>query len=34
MELGVLLAAIVWLKHRANIRRLVIGEEPKIGAGK
>jgi len=34
MELGVLLAAIVWLKHRANIRRLVIGEEPKISAGK
>lgn len=34
MELGVLLAAIVFLKHRDNIRRLVSGEEPKIGAGK
>lgn len=34
MELGVLLAALVWIKHRANIRRLVTGEEPKIGKGK
>ena len=34
MELGVLLAAAVWLKHRANIHRLISGDEPKIGAGK
>ncbi|WP_417514668.1 glycerol-3-phosphate 1-O-acyltransferase PlsY [Minwuia sp.] len=34
MELAILLAALVYLKHRANIRRLVTGEEPKIGARK
>lgn len=28
------LATIVWLKHRANIQRLVKGEEPKIGQKK
>jgi glycerol-3-phosphate acyltransferase PlsY len=28
------LATIVWLKHRANIERLVKGEEPKIGKKK
>jgi len=27
-------AALVWLKHRANIKRLVNGEEPKIGKKK
>ncbi len=28
------LATIIWLKHRANIQRLVKGEEPKIGQKK
>jgi glycerol-3-phosphate acyltransferase PlsY len=31
MELGIVLAAFVFLKHRENIKRLVVGEEPKIG---
>jgi glycerol-3-phosphate acyltransferase PlsY len=26
-----LIAVLVWMKHRANIKRLVSGEEPKIG---
>lgn len=26
-----ILALLVWIKHRANIRRLIAGEEPKIG---
>lgn len=34
MELDVVLAALIYLKHRGNIRRLVTGEEPKIGGGK
>ncbi len=29
--LGLLLAALVWLRHRANIQRIVAGAEPKIG---
>ena len=28
------LAALVWAKHHANIRRLLQGSEPRIGAGK
>ncbi len=28
------LAMLVWIKHHANIRRLLRGEEPRIGAGK
>ena len=28
------LAALVWLRHHANIRRLLTGQEPKIGQGK
>jgi acyl phosphate:glycerol-3-phosphate acyltransferase len=28
------LAVLVWLRHHANIRRLLKGEEPKIGKGK
>jgi glycerol-3-phosphate acyltransferase PlsY len=32
--LFVLLTAIVWYKHRANIARLMAGTEPKIGAPK
>ena len=31
VELSALLAVLVWLKHHANIRRLLKGEEPKIG---
>lgn len=29
-----LLAALVWLRHAANIRRLMSGSEPRIGAGR
>jgi glycerol-3-phosphate acyltransferase PlsY len=29
--LGIVLAALIWAKHHANIRRLLSGEEPKIG---
>jgi glycerol-3-phosphate acyltransferase PlsY len=32
--LGVFLAVIVWLAHHANIKRLIHGEEPKIGQKK
>ena len=28
------LAVLVWIKHRANIRRLLAGDEPKIGKSK
>ncbi|MEE8500797.1 MAG: glycerol-3-phosphate 1-O-acyltransferase PlsY [Kiloniellales bacterium] len=31
VELSALLAVLVWIKHHANIRRLLKGEEPKIG---
>lgn len=31
MELAIVLAACIFLKHRANITRLLTGEEPKIG---
>ena len=34
MELDVVLAALIYLKHRGNIRRLVTGEEPRIGRDK
>jgi glycerol-3-phosphate acyltransferase PlsY len=34
MEQGVVLAALVYLKHRQNMKRLATGEEPKIGQGK
>jgi glycerol-3-phosphate acyltransferase PlsY len=30
-QLTVILAALVWLRHHANIRRLLKGEEPRIG---
>ena len=33
MELSLILAAIAWLKHHENIRRLLDGTEPRIGAG-
>jgi len=29
--LGLLLAALIWLRHSANIKRIVSGTEPKIG---
>jgi len=32
-ELAVVLAALVWLRHAGNIRRLVSGQEPRIGRG-
>ena len=32
--LGIFLAVIVWLAHHANIKRLLRGEEPKIGQKK
>jgi glycerol-3-phosphate acyltransferase PlsY len=31
VQLTAILAAFVWLRHRANIARLLKGEEPKIG---
>ena len=30
----IVLGALVWIRHHANIRRLLRGEEPRIGAGK
>lgn len=32
--LAIILGILVWLRHHANIRRLLSGEEPKIGFGK
>jgi glycerol-3-phosphate acyltransferase PlsY len=32
--LAILLAAVIWLRHHTNIRRLLRGEEPKIGDSK
>jgi len=32
-ELGLLIAVLVWLRHHANIRRLLGGQEPRIGGG-
>jgi len=31
---GALIAVLVWVRHEANIRRLLKGEEPRIGSGK
>lgn len=31
MEFTLLLAALVWFRHRENIKRLITGDEPKIG---
>ncbi len=31
VELAAIIAAFVWLRHRANIARLIKGQEPKIG---
>jgi glycerol-3-phosphate acyltransferase PlsY len=32
--LTVLMAVVIFIRHRENIARLLKGEEPKIGAGK
>ncbi len=32
VELAAIIAAFVWLRHRANIVRLIKGQEPKIGS--
>ncbi len=32
--LAIAVSAVVLMRHRENIRRLIAGEEPKIGAGK
>jgi len=34
VALALALAALVWLRHAANIRRLIDGTEPRIGGGK
>ena len=31
VELAAIIAAFIWLRHRANIARLIKGQEPKIG---
>ncbi|MFZ5791084.1 MAG: glycerol-3-phosphate 1-O-acyltransferase PlsY [Pseudomonadota bacterium] len=33
-EFALFLALLVWWRHRENIRRLLVGQEPKIGAKK
>ncbi|MCP5074659.1 MAG: glycerol-3-phosphate 1-O-acyltransferase PlsY [Rhodobacteraceae bacterium] len=34
MVLAAILAVLIWIKHWANIARILAGTEPKIGAGK
>ena len=34
LELGVVIAVLVFIRHHANIRRLIAGTEPRIGQGK
>ena len=34
MELGIVLAVMIWWKHQDNVRRLLAGTEPKIGGKK
>lgn len=34
VEFALIIAALVWAKHHANIRRLLTGREPRIGEGK
>ena len=31
VQMGLILAALVWVRHASNIRRLLSGQEPKIG---
>ena len=33
MEFSILMAALVWLRHAGNLRRLLAGTEPRIGGG-
>ncbi|MCG8361119.1 MAG: glycerol-3-phosphate 1-O-acyltransferase PlsY [Kiloniellales bacterium] len=33
VEFAAIVAALVWVRHQTNIRRLLKGEEPKIGRG-
>ncbi len=30
----VLITVLIWIRHKDNIKRLIKGDEPKIGAGK
>ena len=32
--IAVLIVVLVWIRHHGNLRRLLRGEEPKIGAKK
>ncbi|MCG8598406.1 MAG: glycerol-3-phosphate 1-O-acyltransferase PlsY [Kiloniellales bacterium] len=34
VQMAAIVAALVWSRHLGNLRRLLKGEEPKIGAGK
>jgi glycerol-3-phosphate acyltransferase PlsY len=34
IQLSAILAALVWLRHRQNIGRLLRGEEPRVGRGR
>jgi glycerol-3-phosphate acyltransferase PlsY len=33
-QFAAIIAVLVWAKHHTNIRRLLRGEEPRIGASK
>ena len=33
MEFSILMAALIWLRHAGNVRRLLTGTEPRIGGG-
>ena len=33
-EFSILMAALIWLRHAGNIRRLLTGTEPRIGGGR
>lgn len=34
VEFGIIIAAVVWVRHHANLRRLASGQEPRIGRTK
>lgn len=34
VEFGIIIAALVWVRHHANLRRLLTGHEPRIGRSK